>query len=202
MFLACMATSVFFSFDSLFSTIFPKEERVRAAELRAQNQSAGVVNDIGALATQRRLQERDRLFENAGWKNYDRTIDNLVAAARQAPQALQDYFENKMRERQKLVAQRQEEKSAAESQQVRLAQRIKVLNDEIARARGVVTQLTPVVEELKSKIFAKDREELVAATRALDRVFGDSAQRRKHQVIPFAQNAIRKRLVERTEDSH
>ena len=50
MFLACMATSVFFSFDSLFSTIFPKEERARAAELRAQNQVAGVVNDIGNLA--------------------------------------------------------------------------------------------------------------------------------------------------------
>ncbi|CAN0477282.1 unnamed protein product, partial [Phaeothamnion confervicola] len=38
MFLACMATSVFFSFDSLFTAIFPKDERVRAAQLRAQNQ--------------------------------------------------------------------------------------------------------------------------------------------------------------------
>ena len=158
MFLACMATSVFFSFDSLFSTIFPKEERVRAAELRAQNQIAGVVNDVGTLVTRRRLQERDRLFDTDGWKQYDATLEKLVAAARQAPQALEEFFEKKMRERQKVVAQRQGEKSAAESQQVRLTQRIKVLNEEISRARSVVAQLTPVVEDLKSKIFAKDRE--------------------------------------------
>ncbi len=35
MFLACMTTSVFFSFDSFFTSIFPQSERVRAAELRA-----------------------------------------------------------------------------------------------------------------------------------------------------------------------
>ena len=158
MFLACMATSVFFSFDSLFSTIFPKEERVRAAELRAQNQVAGVVNDVGALAARRRLEERDRLFETEGWRQYDQTLERLVVAARGAPQALQAYFEQKMRERQKLVAQRQSEKATAEGQKVRLSQRSKVLTDEIGRARTVVVQLTPVVEELKTRVFAKDRE--------------------------------------------
>ena len=34
MFLACMTTSVFFSFDSFFTAIFPQSERVRAAELQ------------------------------------------------------------------------------------------------------------------------------------------------------------------------
>ena len=158
MFLACMATSVFFSFDSLFSTIFPKEERARAAELRAQNQVAGVVNDIGNLAGLRRIEERDRLFETEAWLAYDRVLEGLVTAARQAPKALQDYFEQKMRERQEIVARRQQEKAAAVGQQVRLKQRSKVLGEEITRTRGVVAQLTPVVEDLKSKVFAKDRE--------------------------------------------
>ena len=62
MFLACMATSVFFSFDSLFSTIFPASERQRAADLRAQNQVAGIVNDIGGLAAARQLSEQEALF--------------------------------------------------------------------------------------------------------------------------------------------
>ncbi|MGI9410562.1 MAG: hypothetical protein ACR2OV_10845, partial [Hyphomicrobiaceae bacterium] len=158
MFLACMATSVFFSFDSLFSTIFPKEERARAAELRAQNQVAGVVNDIGNLAGLRRIEERDRLFETEAWLAYDRVLEGLVTAARQAPKALQDYFEQKMRERQEIVARRQEEKAAAVGQQVRLKQNAKVLGEEITRTRGVAAQLAPVVEDLKSKVFAKDRE--------------------------------------------
>ena len=60
MFLACMATSVFFSFDSLFTAIFPKEERVRAAQLRAQNQVAGMVADIGTTIETRRVAEMRR----------------------------------------------------------------------------------------------------------------------------------------------
>ena len=158
MFLACMATSVFFSFDSLFSTIFPKEERVRAAELRAQNQVAGVVNDIGGLASRRRIEERDRLFVADGWKEYDKTLDRLVFEARQAPDAIRNFFENKMRERQKLVAQRQGEKASVEGQQVQLTQRTGTLTSQIGRAREVANQLRPVIEDLKSKIFAKDRE--------------------------------------------
>ncbi len=163
MFLACMATSVFFSFDSLFSTIFPQSERVRAADLRAQNQVAGVITDIGALAARRRLEERDLLFETDGWQRYDDMLEQLVVIAQQAPQALRAYFEKKMRDKQKLVAQRQEEKAAAESQQVGLNQRSKLLNEEIARNRTIVSQLSPVVSDLKSKIFAKDQE-IVAKT--------------------------------------
>ena len=38
MFLACMSTSVFFSFDSRFNAVFPKDQRERVAQLRAENQ--------------------------------------------------------------------------------------------------------------------------------------------------------------------
>ena len=50
-----MATSVFFSFDSLFSTIFSKEERSRAAGVRAQGQVASLLNDITALEDLERI---------------------------------------------------------------------------------------------------------------------------------------------------
>ena len=46
MFLACMATSVFFSFDSRFNVVFPKEQRERVSELRAQKEVSGIVADI------------------------------------------------------------------------------------------------------------------------------------------------------------
>ena len=48
MFLACMATSVFFSFDSRFNVVFPQEQRQRVSELRATNQVSGIIADIGA----------------------------------------------------------------------------------------------------------------------------------------------------------
>jgi len=166
MFLACMATSVFFSFDSLFSTIFPKQERARAAELRAQNQVAGVITDIATITARRQLEEQDRLFLTEDWKVYDLTLEKLVGVAREAPKALQDYFEDKVRSQQSLVAQRQQEKASAESQQVRLKQRTAILNTTISRAREAVTQLSPVVNELKGDIFSKDREIVVKKAEA------------------------------------
>lgn len=158
MFLACMATSVFFSFDSLFSTIFPKQERERAAVLRAQNQVAGVVNDIGGLAVRRRIEEQDALFNRAGWKDYEQTLDTLVRVAREAPGQLEAYFERKMRDRQRLVAKRQEEKATAEGQQVRLTQRKSVIISEIGRLKEQVGPLAAETERFKAQVFEKDRE--------------------------------------------
>src|SRR5690606_38255141 len=67
MFFACAGTSVFFSYVSLFDSIFPAAERERAAEIRAMNQVAGVVSDIGATAAQRRLSEADKFFQSESW---------------------------------------------------------------------------------------------------------------------------------------
>ncbi|HEU4381821.1 MAG TPA: hypothetical protein VFR73_24890, partial [Hyphomicrobiaceae bacterium] len=49
MFLASMASSVFFSFDSHFNAIFPAEQRKRAAEIRTTSQIGNVVSDVGAV---------------------------------------------------------------------------------------------------------------------------------------------------------
>lgn len=158
MFLACMVTSVFFSFDSLFSTIFPQKERERAAVLRAQNQVAGVVSDVGSLAKRRRIEEQDGLFRQKGWQSYDQTLEALIKVAREAPGQLEAYFERKMRDKQKVVAQRQEEKASAEGQQVRLLQRKGIAISEIGRIKEQVGPLAVEVERLKRLTFEKDRE--------------------------------------------
>ena len=80
MFLACMATSVFFSFDSFFTAIFPQSERVRAAELRAQNQVSGIVADIEQAIAARRAS----LAEDAV---HDRRLEGLRATARNITKA-------------------------------------------------------------------------------------------------------------------
>lgn len=163
MFLACMATSVFFSFDSLFSTIFPASERQRAADLRAQNQVAGIVNDIGSLATTRRLTEQEALFSNDAWARYSKNLDRLVAVAAGAEDKLQAFMEQKLRERQAQINRFQEDKSSAETQQVSLTQRKALLNTEISRLREQASGLEPEVVRLKDLVFDKDRE-LIAKT--------------------------------------
>ena len=64
MFLACMSTSVFFSFDSRFNVVFPKEQRERVAELRATNQVSAIIADIGAtISTQQHGADVDAVPE-------------------------------------------------------------------------------------------------------------------------------------------
>jgi hypothetical protein len=158
MFLACMATSVFFSFDSLFSAIFPQKERERAATLRAQNQVAGVVNDIGSVAQRRRLAEQDELFQKPGWKGYERRLEQLVGLAREAPSEIEAYFERKMRERQQQVARRQQEKAKFGGEQVQLDQQRAIIEAEVKRLKAEAEPLSAEVARLKTQLFEKDRE--------------------------------------------
>ena len=166
MFLACMATSVFFSFDSLFSQIFPQGERARAAELRAQNQVAGVVNDIAGLAAARRQSEQDAYFRTPAWQSYEETLSRLAAMANGAETKLRAYFEQQMRERQNTLNAHREEKATAESQQISMRQRKTVLIGEVARVKEQVTRLAPEVERLKQQIFDKDREVIAKTAEA------------------------------------
>ncbi len=136
MFLACMATSVFFSFDSLFSTIFPASERVRAAELRAQNQVAGIVNDIGGTIVRGQLKETEQLFGTEGWKAYDAQLAKLSAAANSSQKLIEEFFQTQMEERRRGIAQQQERVTTAQSGAVGLTSKKTGLTDELARLKG------------------------------------------------------------------
>ena len=136
MFLACMATSVFFSFDSLFSTIFPASERVRAAELRAQNQVAGIVNDIGGTIVRGQLTETEHLFATDGWNAYDAQLSKLAVAAQSSQKLIEDFFQTQMEERRRGIAQQQERVTTAQSGTVGLANKKTSLTDELARLKG------------------------------------------------------------------
>src|SRR5438128_2494244 len=107
MFLASMAASVFFSFDSHFNAIFPAEARKRAAEIRTTNQIGGVVADIGAQTQKRQIEEAERLFDTEGWKAYDKQLASLAQAAQGAQAEIEKYFVQQMEERRRAIAQQQ-----------------------------------------------------------------------------------------------
>jgi hypothetical protein len=171
MFLSCMATSVFFSFDSLFSTIFPQEERVRAAELRAQNQVAGIVSDIGQTIATRRLEQAEALFTSEGWLTYQTELDELAGKAQGAQQAIEKYFVEKMEERRRAVAEQQERQASAKAQQAGLQSKSIQLNEEISRLqaqrpeaaasvtaqRQVVLEIERRLDEQRAKVLAEEK---------------------------------------------
>ena len=139
MFLASMAASVFFSFDSHFNAIFPAEQRKRAAEIRTINQIGGVVADIGALTQKRQLEEAERLFDTDGWKAYDKQLASLAQPAQGAQGEIEKYFVQQMEERRRAIAEQQERIATAQSGQAGLAGKKISLAEELSRLEGRAT---------------------------------------------------------------
>lgn len=158
MLLACMGTSVFFSFDSFFSSIFPEDQRRRSAELRAQNQVSGILADTGATIASRRVTEAARLFETAEWKAYDAQLTELAQLAQSSSSALKAYFLQELEQRRRLVAEQLERKATAQSGQAGLLTRKTALIEELARARSERPGLAAEYAQHKSELDAKARE--------------------------------------------
>ncbi|MEZ5774935.1 MAG: hypothetical protein R3D33_09645 [Hyphomicrobiaceae bacterium] len=163
MFLACMATSVFFSFDSLFSTIFPPEERARAADVRTAKQVGRIVDDLGVAIERRRTEAFDRLTRSTEWAGFNEGIDQVVDIAKSAEGVIRQTIIDELQRQQETNEGLQESRASAESQRSRLAKRKDELNDELARLKGELPAIAGEVERLKAAIFAKDRE-IVAKT--------------------------------------
>lgn len=158
MFLACMGTSVFFSFDSFFTAIFPKDERARAAELRAQNQVGGIMADIQATISSRRVTEAVALFESDGWKGYDTQLSLLARNAQEASGEIERYFLQQMEEQRRSIAEQQERIATAQSGQVGLKAKKTSLTEELARIKGERPGLAAEYAQHKSELDAKARE--------------------------------------------
>ena len=108
MFLASMAASVFFSFDSHFNAIFPADSRKRAAEIRTTNQIGGVVADIGALTQKRQIEEAERLFDTTAGRPTTSSSPASRQAAQGAQGEIEKYFVQQMEERRRAITQQQE----------------------------------------------------------------------------------------------
>ncbi len=150
MFLASMAASVFFSFDSHFNAIFPADQKRRAAEIRTLNQVGRVVADIGEEAKRVRLLEAERLFETAGWKAYDAQLARLVQEAKAAQADIEKYLVGKMEEVQRGIAEQQERIAGAERGQSALLRRRDEAEAELQRIEPTIGVLEAELAKAKS----------------------------------------------------
>ena len=158
MFLACMGTSVFFSFDSRFNVVFPQDERKRVADLRAQNQVIGILADIEATMTARRLEQSRQLFESEGWRAYEPHLVKLASAAQGSQGDIERYFVQQMEDRRRGIAVQQERITTAQGGQVGLASKKLSLTDELTRLKGERPGLAGEYAQHKSELDAKRRE--------------------------------------------
>ena len=158
MFLACMATSVFFSFDSLFTSIFPQSERVRAAELRGQNQVAGIVADIEQTIAAKRGAEAGALFQTEAWTGYEKQIEGIAAAAAQSGGAIERYVNSQIEGRRLAVKEQQERMASAQAGQAGLAGRKISLTEEKSRLATQRPELAAEYAAKKGDVDAKAKE--------------------------------------------
>jgi hypothetical protein len=158
MFLACVATSVFFSFDSLFTAIFPQSERVRAAELRAQNQVSGILADIEQKITETRLEEALNLFQTSGWQAYEGQLTKLAEQSREAAPQIEKYFNDQIEDRNRAIKQQQERMATAQGGQAGLAGRKTSLGDELSRLKGERPSLAADYAQKKADNDAKSKD--------------------------------------------
>ncbi len=171
MFLACMGTSVFFSFDSLFSNIFPQSERQRAATIRTTNQVAAIVSDIGMLTARRQLAAAEQLFRKDEWNIYERQLTDLADLAKTAPGLIRAQIQRELEKQNREVKILQEKRANATSAQAGLAARKIQLSEEISRLSGlrpgiandtlepkaVVANLQRELDEQRAKTLAEER---------------------------------------------
>lgn len=158
MFLSCMATSVFFSFDSLFANIFPQSERIRAAELRAQNQVAGIVADIDQTIATRRMSAIDDLFVSEGWQKYDAQLSKLANVAKESERDVEQFFHDEAEARNRAIKEQQERIVTAQSGQAGLAAKKAALSDELARLKTERPTLAAEYAEKKNALDERAKE--------------------------------------------
>lgn len=152
MFLACMSTSVFFSFDSRFNAVFPKEQRERVAELRATNAVSGLVADIGNTISTQELEQTTALFQSEGWRSYEEQLDRLANAAQSSTGEIEKYFNDQIETRNRSIKEQQERITTAQSGQAGLAGKKTSLTDELARLEADRATLAADYASTKSEL--------------------------------------------------
>jgi hypothetical protein len=157
MFLACMSTSVFFSFDSRFNAVFPKDQRERVAQVRAQNQVTGIVADIGDTITAQQLVQTETLFKSEGWRAYDSQLDKLATAAQGSTGEIEKYFNDQIELRNRGINEQQERITTAQGGQAGIVGKKTTLTDELARLEADRATLAADYASTKSELDTRAR---------------------------------------------
>ena len=180
-----MAISVFFSFDSLFSSIFSQEERQRAGEIRAQSEVGAVLTKLKERIEERKFEAVDTLLAAPGWQEYNQRLDSLSKIARSAPDLVEQQLLSKLRSEQAEIARHQETLAQAKGQRAALETRQQKIATRINRLKTDRPSLSAELDELRQKLNEKQREIDRTKAEALEEARGIGATGREGEGPKF-----------------
>ncbi len=175
---ACAFASVFFSFDSLFSSIMPQEERQRMAQLRSSSETSQILNDIADTATARKTASAQALLATPQWSAFMLQLTQLDGHLQKVPvQAQENWDETRQRSinetanRAKYTEKLKLSLNRSRLAQTRLTDRLKENRQSISRIdqdiAGFDRQLRELEKQIVSKAVALDGEERGLGTSGL-----------------------------------
>jgi hypothetical protein len=178
MFVACMATSVFFSFDSLFSTIFPGSERTRASEIRAKSETDAILADLISVAQNERVAAKSRLLDGPAWRDYAKRIDALRADASDQIEALESKVETLAQQRRQATQTSNRQRAELEVRQDNARRKQSGLKADLEKSRQQRQEMRAASESLKRQILQAMQRFRDAQARALEeeRGIGESGK--------------------------
>lgn len=165
MLLVCMATSVFFSFDSLFAAVFPTAERERASKIRALSEGNKILAEVIATAQHEQLTGKARVLGSSAWREYASRIDTLGTRLGKAEAALKEkavVLTAQVRNQSQQTRSRQIEvdlaKEQAERDEARSKQLLEERRNETAALRSSLAALDKEIFETAQQITSKEGE--------------------------------------------
>jgi len=155
-FMVCLAISVFFSFDSLYSTISPPDQRKVAAEVTARTAVQQISADIAISLENRQNKLAADLTTGADWQTFEKRIVGVIQVA------TDPNVEKRRQERERerigqIEAERQRANTAAADRE-RLTRERQRLGAELQRIVGDRVALEAKVRESDERITAKKQE--------------------------------------------
>ncbi len=152
MFLMCMAASVFFSFDSLFTRIFPSAERARASDIRAQRDLATVLAETRQLVAKSEADAIDAVFESSSWKRHTDSTEEILASARKATAALRARLSDEVSAASEAATRKRAELARLEAERSTLNARRDRLAKDLAEGRSELSGIDAEVSKLTTAI--------------------------------------------------
>ena len=158
MFLACMATSVFFSFDSLFSRIFPQDERQRAATSRIHAELSTLTNDIAETARSSEQDEIKSIFRSEAWIAYAAGIKGLGSELGQFSTEIKTHIGLEAAKQKQTDIDRQRKLSELKQQRNDVLALIATLEQKLIPLNQDATEIQGKVKSIENTLRAKEEK--------------------------------------------
>lgn len=158
MFLACMAASVFFSFDSLFDNIFSPKDRERASQSRMQIEVAGLLSDLSGELEKNRRNAVMSLFDGPQWHAYEEQIRALELEALKVPSLFQAIRQTNTDIRDEEIASELEAVSVAQANLAALEERISLAAEALAETDMALRRVKSMARSLDETLLSRRAE--------------------------------------------